>query len=200
MRFLNPGSFAAALLCFLLPFTNLQCNKNKLATFSGVELVRGTSIKDKVTLGMMGSMFTMGSETTSKIGDEKVREIPLIACTAILLLSFIAITAMTIKKVNPKKIKEWAIVGHVLALFMLIIEIIKMELSMIAANNEVSERASFMASTMKFGWGMEIGLLLVLIITISFTIYNVVTFKKAGVVIQPAVNNAPLQGPDPQQA
>jgi hypothetical protein len=200
MRFLNPGSFVAALLCFFLPFTNLQCNKNKLATFSGVELVKGTSIKDKVTLGMMGSMFTMGSEATAKIGNEQVREIPLIACAAILLLFFIAITVMTIKKVNPKKIKEWAIVGHVLALFMLIIEIVKMELSMIAANNEMTERASFMASTMKFSWGMEVGLLLALIITISFTIYNAVTYKKTGVVIQPAINNPPAQGPDPQQA
>jgi hypothetical protein len=47
---------------------------------------------------------------------------------------------------------------------------------------------------------MEVGLLLALIITIRFTIYNAVTYKKTGVVIQPAINNPPAQGPDPQQA
>ena len=42
---LTPAAFALALLSFLLPFTELSCQGQTLVSFTGVQLVSGTSLR-----------------------------------------------------------------------------------------------------------------------------------------------------------
>ena len=51
-RSLIPSSFGLALFCFLLPFLDLKCGGQKVATYSGLDLVMGA----KAPQDMMGSM------------------------------------------------------------------------------------------------------------------------------------------------
>ena len=43
-KFLNPLFFAIVLICFFLPFYNLTCQQQKIASITGFELVTGTKI------------------------------------------------------------------------------------------------------------------------------------------------------------
>ncbi len=44
-RKLSPVSYVLALLCFLLPFVQVSCGGQKLFSFTGVQLMTGTTIK-----------------------------------------------------------------------------------------------------------------------------------------------------------
>lgn len=195
MRFLNPGSFAIVLLCFLLPFTNLQCNQNKLVSFTGVELVKGTSVKEKISSSSMGGMFGgMGGMSTGQPdngSDEKIMEIPLLICAIILLAVGIITSVLTIKNKNPRVIIKWAIAGHALALLALLGEIVKLEYSMMAVNDKMAENAGGIPMSIKFSWGMEIGFWLVIIIPLGFIIYNIKELRKTPPVLHFGDNTPP---------
>lgn len=44
---ISAGAFALALLCFFLPFVHVSCHGEKLASFTGLQLVTGTTIEQK---------------------------------------------------------------------------------------------------------------------------------------------------------
>ena len=43
-RKFSPAAFALAILCFFFPFTHLSCQGDRVATFSGIQLVVGTRV------------------------------------------------------------------------------------------------------------------------------------------------------------
>jgi len=48
---LSPGAFGFALLCFFLPFVTVSCQRQKVMSFTGVELVMGTTINQPQMFG-----------------------------------------------------------------------------------------------------------------------------------------------------
>lgn len=43
---LSPAIFGIVLICFFLPWVNVSCQGQKIATFSGIQLVTGTTIEE----------------------------------------------------------------------------------------------------------------------------------------------------------
>ena len=44
MRRFTPAIYVLTLICFFLPFTHISCEGRKVASFTGIQLVTGTSI------------------------------------------------------------------------------------------------------------------------------------------------------------
>jgi len=49
LRKISPAIFGVALICFFLPFVNVSCGGHKVASFTGIQLVTGTTIKQPGT-------------------------------------------------------------------------------------------------------------------------------------------------------
>jgi phosphatidylserine synthase len=47
----SPAIFGIAIVCFLLPWVNFSCQGQHVATFTGLELVTGTTIQQQGTFG-----------------------------------------------------------------------------------------------------------------------------------------------------
>lgn len=56
-RYISGGSFLAALLLFFLPFLNIKCNDQKIASITGKDFVTGFKMKDKAGDSFLGGMF-----------------------------------------------------------------------------------------------------------------------------------------------
>ncbi len=56
-RHISGGSFLAALLLFFLPFLNIKCNDQKIASITGKDFVTGFKMKDKAGDSFFGGMF-----------------------------------------------------------------------------------------------------------------------------------------------
>jgi len=50
-RKISPAIFGIALICFLLPWVNVSCQGQRVASFSGFQLVTGTTIEEPVMFG-----------------------------------------------------------------------------------------------------------------------------------------------------
>jgi zinc-ribbon domain len=50
-RKLSPAAFVLALICFFLPFVTFSCQGQKVASFSGVQLATGTTVKQPQIFG-----------------------------------------------------------------------------------------------------------------------------------------------------
>lgn len=50
-RKLSPAAFVLALICFFLPFANFSCQGHQVATFSGIQLATGTTVKQPQVFG-----------------------------------------------------------------------------------------------------------------------------------------------------
>src|SRR3990172_8569279 len=50
----SPAVFGLALLCFLLPFVSVSCQGQKIATFTGAQLVTGTTLEQPGRFGGQG--------------------------------------------------------------------------------------------------------------------------------------------------
>jgi hypothetical protein len=51
LKTFSPAIFGIAILCFLLPWVNFSCQGQHVATFTGLELVTGTTIQQQGTFG-----------------------------------------------------------------------------------------------------------------------------------------------------
>ncbi|UPT68925.1 MAG: hypothetical protein M0D57_10000 [Sphingobacteriales bacterium JAD_PAG50586_3] len=138
MRFLNPGMFALALLCFLLPFTNIKCNQQRIASVKGIDLIRNAPVQEVVQVqGMMSGMF---SKITSQMpkdgdgGDERLTEYPLLGAFLVLLVAGIATLVLAIKKKSNKTLAIWGIAAFALVLLLLLLEMVAMEFAMAKIN------------------------------------------------------------------
>jgi hypothetical protein len=43
----SPAAFAVAVVCFILPWVNLSCEGQRVATFTGLQLVTGTAVQQQ---------------------------------------------------------------------------------------------------------------------------------------------------------
>jgi hypothetical protein len=50
-RKLSPAAFVLAIVCFFLPFVTFSCQGQKVASFSGIQLATGTTIKQPQMFG-----------------------------------------------------------------------------------------------------------------------------------------------------
>ncbi|MBI1929576.1 hypothetical protein HYR99_35685 [Candidatus Poribacteria bacterium] len=48
---ISPVIFGLTLICFFLPFINVSCQGQKVATFTGIQLVKGTTIQQPSMFG-----------------------------------------------------------------------------------------------------------------------------------------------------
>jgi len=48
---LSPATFGIALICFLLPWVRISCQGERVASFSGIQLVTGTAIEEPQMFG-----------------------------------------------------------------------------------------------------------------------------------------------------
>jgi hypothetical protein len=76
----SPAIFAAALICFFLPFVNVSCQGEKIASFTGVRLVTGTTVEQP-------SLF--GQKENKKVDSEPLAALAFLCGVAGLGLSFL---------------------------------------------------------------------------------------------------------------
>ena len=77
----SPSLFIIILICFFLPFIDISCSGHKVISFTGIQMVTGTTIQQP-------SMF--GNETKSeKVNPEPLAIITLVCVIIGLILSFI---------------------------------------------------------------------------------------------------------------
>ena len=50
-RKLSPAAFVFALICFFLPFVTFSCQGHEVASFSGIQLATGTTVKQPQMFG-----------------------------------------------------------------------------------------------------------------------------------------------------
>lgn len=206
MRFINPGSFALALLCFLLPFVDIKCNDAKLVSYKGTQLVIGVKPSEGLKAGMMGGMAGMmdkykdKDETTenTEVKEETQRHIPLIAIAIILIIAGIAIATLTFTNKPLRSISTWSIVSYSLVLLGLAAEFIFMEVGMKAMNDKMSGESAGMMGSLKFTWAMGTGFWLLLLLSVGLIIYNIVALRKPK-QLQVIENPATPENPWPSQ-
>lgn len=79
-RKISPAVFVLALICFFLPFVSFSCQGMKVASFSGIQLVTGTTLQQP-------QMF--GPPTAQKVGAEPLAVLTFLCGIAGLGLSFL---------------------------------------------------------------------------------------------------------------
>lgn len=99
---LSPAAYALALVCFLLPFVELSCQGQRLASFTGVQVATGTSVKepqmfgkpkerkippDLMVLGALG-LSVLGLVLALKGGPSAAKPTGLVGIIATVLLLF----------------------------------------------------------------------------------------------------------------
>lgn len=57
-RYISGGSFLTALLLFFMPFLNIKCNEQKIASVTGKDFVTGFKMEDKAGDSFLGGMFS----------------------------------------------------------------------------------------------------------------------------------------------
>lgn len=77
---LSPAIFGIALICFFLPWVNVSCQGQKVMSFSGIQLVTGTTIEEP-------TMF--GAEQKRKVKGETFAILTFLSAIGGLALSFI---------------------------------------------------------------------------------------------------------------
>ena len=70
---LSLASFGLALFCFLFPFISVSCNQQKVASFTGFQLVFGTTVQQP-------EMF--GPPKRQKVDEEPLADLAFLCCAA----------------------------------------------------------------------------------------------------------------------
>jgi len=78
---LSPSIFGIALICFFLPFIEVSCEGQKIATFIGIQLVTGTRIERPAAFG--------GGEQVQRVEGEPLAILALFSAIVGLGLSFL---------------------------------------------------------------------------------------------------------------
>jgi hypothetical protein len=76
---LSPALFGFALFCFLLPFATVSCNQQKVASFTGFQLVLGTTVPQP-------QMF--GPSKMQRVDGEPLAILAFLSCLVALGLGF----------------------------------------------------------------------------------------------------------------
>lgn len=104
LRKISPAIFGVALICFFLPFVNVSCGGQKVASFTGIQLVTGTTIKQP---GMFEQKQT-----------QKLKREPLAICA---FLSVIVGLGLSLLKTKKSPIVT-AIIGGIGAVMLLLLK------------------------------------------------------------------------------
>jgi hypothetical protein len=104
MKF-SPAIFIIILICFFLPFINITCQGEKVATLTGIQLVTGTTIEQPSMFGAKGK--------TTKVEGELMALLAFISAIVGLILSFLK---------NRKISLATAIVGGLGLIFLLLLK------------------------------------------------------------------------------
>ena len=83
-KFLNPLFFVIVIICFLLPFFNLTCQEQKIASITGFELITGTTISSNSQNKGLNGISIPQNEISKAIKTDSVAPEPL-ALVALLL-------------------------------------------------------------------------------------------------------------------
>lgn len=103
----SPALFLGVLICFLLPFASLSCGGQKLATFSGIQLVLGVDASDVMSDQMAELGQALGEAPAQE--EETSRE-PL---AIVALLAALAGLVLTLRGPAGLKMKAAAAAGLV---------------------------------------------------------------------------------------
>jgi len=77
----SPAVFGFVLVCFLLPFVTVSCNQQKVASFTGIQLVFGTTVQQP-------QMF--GPPKVQRVNGEPLAIVAFVSSAIALALSFAA--------------------------------------------------------------------------------------------------------------
>jgi hypothetical protein len=100
----SPAVFGIALICFILPWVNFSCQGQHLATFTGLQLVTGTTIQQQ-------DMF--GQRKNQKVDSEPL-------AVAVLLVTILGVALSFLK--TPKASLIPSIVGVVAFILLLLLK------------------------------------------------------------------------------
>jgi hypothetical protein len=83
-KFLNPLLFVIIIICFFLPFFNLTCQQQKIASITGFELITGTTISSNGLNKGLSGISSQQNEINNSLKTDSVSAEPL-AIIALLL-------------------------------------------------------------------------------------------------------------------
>lgn len=101
---LSPAIFGIALICFLLPWVNVSCQGQKVASFTGIQLVTGTTVEEP-------QMF--GPKKEKKVNGEPLAILTFLAVITGLVLGFLK---------NKKGATISAVVGGIGTIILLLLK------------------------------------------------------------------------------
>lgn len=161
-RFLNPSMFAVAVLCFFLPFMNIQCNGTKILTVSGVQMATGANVNPSG-----GGMFDRTiQEKSSTSSDRKMFEVLLLLALIVLLGGCITTLVLTLKNKPELQQTKAALAFSIGALVCLFIELISLSSKMGDINKESG------SDMVNLSWHLDVGYWLVILISVGLIVYN----------------------------
>ena len=83
----SPAIFGIALICFFLPFMNVSCQGQKIATLTGIQLVTGTTIQQPELPSLFGGKKQV--QKPEKVAGEPLAILVLLSAVVGLGLSFL---------------------------------------------------------------------------------------------------------------
>jgi hypothetical protein len=81
------GILILSVLCFILPFVSVSCNRQKVVTFTGFQLALGTTVQQPQVFG---------SSKAQKVDPEPMAVLALVCCLAAVVLGFLSSRAVQI--------------------------------------------------------------------------------------------------------
>jgi len=128
----SPAVFGIGIICFTLPWVNLTCADQHVATFTGLQLVTGTTIQERGSFGQNLKEKrrqelqnkVMNGEMTQEQADRIAKEPPKVApeplAVAILLLAILGLALSFLK--SPKSSFMPGLVGAVALILLLLLK------------------------------------------------------------------------------
>lgn len=162
-KFVNTGSFAVILLCFLLPFISIKCNDTTLVEFKGHDLVIGKNYKLKSPVDSFGEQNK--SEDKSEMGSEEQERLSTNWFMVALLLFTVCGAILSLVRLGKKRIAEIICASAGLVSLIIMVAVLSNQLESKAGlgNNEMG---------LKIRLGYEVGFWLILLTLIGIIIYN----------------------------
>jgi hypothetical protein len=163
-KFINAGSFALILLCFLLPFLSVKCNNNTIEEFKATDFVFGTEYKIKSPADHSAATQE-GIKNSEEIGSEENGKLE----TNGFMIALFIIVALGII-VSFLKIKK----GRISAIITSGVGLLLLILAVIFIGNDFEEKAAIGNDVLglRIHLGYEVGFWLMILGFVAIIIHN----------------------------
>ena len=169
-KFLNPVFFVIIIICFFLPFFNITCQQQKIASITGFELITGTTINtnglNKGISGIPNSQTKFSKTKTDTVSPEPLALIAFLIAVIGLIFSFI-------KKFSDIGSAVAGLLGGLSLIFLNTV-----------INDNILGKVQYMPLAVELGLGYYISIILFIILLIynMYLFFQRITYKPSNEV------------------